>query len=114
MAAPLNTPVHIGPTEDGSALGIEWEDGHPSVYQPHRLRLACPCAGCVNEMTGQKMLTEAMVPDGIYPTAIHYVGRYALQFIWSDGHQTGIYPFDLLRSLCDCEDCSNARPTSGA
>lgn len=107
MATPENTPDHIGPTEDGSALRIEWKDGHESVYQPRRLRLSCPCAGCVDEMTGQRTLTSATVPDDVYPQAIHYVGRYALQFIWSDGHQTGFYTYDLLRSLCDCEICGS-------
>ncbi|MFB3073931.1 MAG: gamma-butyrobetaine hydroxylase-like domain-containing protein [Candidatus Methylomirabilales bacterium] len=33
------------------------------------------------------------------------VGRYALSFTWSDGHSTGIYSFDFLRSLCPCEIC---------
>ena len=61
----------------------------------------CPCAGCVDEMTGVRMLTEAMVPEGVYPLAIEYVGRYALQFYWSDGHSTGIYSFELLRRLAD-------------
>ncbi len=109
MATPATTPTHIGPTEDGSALRIEWEDGHESVFQSRALRLECPCAGCVDEMTGQRTLTRATVPEGVYPHAIHYVGRYALQFVWSDGHQTGIYPYDLLRSLCSCEGCASAK-----
>ena len=51
-------------------------------------------------------LTEAMVPSTVYPKEIHYVGRYALQFLWSDGHDTGLYSFDLLRGLCRCDACS--------
>jgi ATP-binding protein involved in chromosome partitioning len=42
-----------------------------------------------------------MVPEDVYPESIHYVGRYALQFMWSDGHSTGIYPFEFLRNLSD-------------
>ena len=41
--------------------------------------------------------------EGVYPTAIHYVGRYALQFVWSDGHSTGIYPFEYLRKKWDAD-----------
>ena len=100
------TPAEIAPTEDGTALRIRWEDGHVSVYEPRYLRLRCPCAGCVDELTGERMLTEGMVPEGIHPTRIQHMGRYALQFIWSDGHATGIYPFDYLRRLCPCEACS--------
>lgn len=105
MANPRTTPAHIGPTEDGSRLRIDWEDGHGSVYRPWALRMACPCAGCVDEFTGRRILTEEMVDEGVYPTAIEYVGRYALQFFWSDSHSTGLYPYDFLRSLCDCPIC---------
>jgi DUF971 family protein len=106
MAAPENQPTEIAPTEDGTALRISWGDGHESIYAPRRLRMLCPCAGCVDEMTGVRILTEAMVPAEVYPTAIHYVGRYALQFVWSDGHSTGFYTFELLRAACDCSDCA--------
>jgi len=92
-------PEEIGPTEDGASLRIEWKDGHVSVYEPRELRLLCPCAGCVDEMTGERILTPGMVPDDVHPTAIHYVGRYALQFVWSDGHSTGIYPYEYLRRV---------------
>ncbi len=99
MAAPRHTPSDIGPTADGSRLRILWEDGHESEFLPRRLRLMCPCAGCVDEMTGVRTLTPEMVSENVYPTAIHYIGRYALQFMWSDGHSTGLYPFEYLRRL---------------
>ena len=93
------TPEDIGPTEDGSALRIVWRDGAESVLAPRLLRIHCPCARCVDEMTGRRILRPEDVSEDVYPTAIHYVGRYALQFVWSDGHDTGIYPFDYLRDL---------------
>lgn len=105
MQTPATTPRDINPTEDGSALRIVWEDGHESVYLPFDLRMKCPCAGCVDESSGRRTLTEAMVASDVYPTAIEYVGRYALKFVWSDGHDTGFYSFDLLRGLCGCEEC---------
>jgi DUF971 family protein len=37
---------------------------------------------------------------------IEPVGSYALQLIWGDGHRTGIYTFDYLRQICECEECS--------
>ena len=94
-------PVSIGPTEDEARLRIQWKDGRTSEYEPRGLRLVCPCAGCVDEITGVRTLRPETVDEGIYPTAIHYVGRYALQFVWSDGHSTGIYTFDYLRRLAD-------------
>ena len=37
------------------------------------------------------------------------VGRYALQFLWSDSHDTGIFTFVLLRTLCQCDEHLAAR-----
>lgn len=102
------TPVYVGPTEDRQSLAIRWLDGHVSIYQPRYLRLQCPCAGCVEEMSGRPLLDPATVSEDVYPLEIRYVGRYALAFSWSDGHATGIYPFELLRSICRCEECLGA------
>jgi len=104
------TPLEVAPTEDEARLRIRWRDGHTSEYTPHYLRLRCPCAGCVEEMTGRPLLDPATIPDDVYPRGIQYMGRYALQFQWSDGHRTGIYPFDLLRALCPCDGCAPADP----
>ncbi len=32
---------------------------------------------------------------------LNIVGRYALNFRWSDGHETGIYSFQYLRDICE-------------
>jgi DUF971 family protein len=99
------TPLDVSPTEDASRLRIRWRDGHSSEFEPRFLRLRCPCAGCVEEMTGRPLLDPTTVAADVYPLAIRYVGRYALQFDWSDSHRTGIYPFDQLRRLCPCDRC---------
>ncbi len=101
-----NVPEEIGPTEDDSRLRIRWRDGHVSEFESRYLRLRCPCAGCVEEMTGRPILDPSTVSEEVYPEQIQYVGRYALRFDWSDGHRTGIYPFDSLRAMCPCERCS--------
>ena len=101
MSDPRTTPREVGPDAAGTRLRIVWGDGAETLHEPRALRLRCPCAACVDEMTGERMLTPAMVPLDVHPLAIHYVGRYALRFDWSDGHGTGIYPFDYLRRLGD-------------
>jgi DUF971 family protein len=55
-------------------------------------------------MTGIRTLRPDAIDEGVYPTAIHYVGRYALQFVWSDGHSTGIYSFEYLRDVAEAQD----------
>jgi DUF971 family protein len=103
-----STPREIG-QKGPRALGITWADGHASVYDVRRLRLACGCAECVDEWTGEGLLEDSSVPADVAPVRIQPVGRYAIQIAWSDGHETGIYPFRRLRELCDCAIC---RPTT--
>jgi DUF971 family protein len=92
-------PTYVGPNADATLLRIEWRDGETSEYAPRYLRLCCPCAGCIEEMTGRPLLDPARVPMEVHPTAIRFVGDYALQFDWSDGHGTGIYPWSYLRDI---------------
>ena len=95
------TPVEIGRANQYD-VKIRWQDGHESVYPARELRLACPCAGCVDEVTGQVRLNAASVAQNVHPVKIELVGRYAIAIHWSDGHNTGIYAFDRLRQLCPC------------
>ena len=88
----------VGPKE----LGITWKDGHRSIYPSELLREECPCAGCVDEITRVRKIKPGDIPSDIHPIQISPVGRYAIHILWSDGHDSGIYTFDHLRSLCPC------------
>jgi len=96
-----NRPPHaITRRDDG--LWIEWTAGAPERRVPARaLRLACPCAMCIEEMSGRPLLDPATVPEDIRPEAVHLVGAYALRVTWSDGHSTGIFPWQRLRALSE-------------
>ena len=85
--------------EGDSALRILWADDCVCRYSAAELRRACPCAQCVNEWTGQRTLKPEAVSDELTMADISIVGRYALNFRWSDGHETGIYSFRYLRDL---------------
>ena len=87
--------------EGEAALRITWADGRVCRFEAPALRRACPCAQCVNEWTGQRVLKPEAVPDDITIGDIAIVGRYALNFVWSDRHETGIYSFRYLRELCE-------------
>ena len=56
----------------------------------------CRCAGCVDEMTGVRTLDVNGVPKDIAITDMRLVGHYAVKFVFSDGHDTGIYSWDRL------------------
>jgi DUF971 family protein len=45
------------------------------------------------------------VPEDVKPVRIDPVGRYAIHIAWSDGHTSGIYSFEHLRSICPCPAC---------
>ena len=95
-------PVPVQLHQKGpQTLGISWSDGVESEYAVRDLRLNCRCAHCVDEWTAEKRLDPATVPMDVRPKKIEPVGRYAIRFVWSDGHDTGIYTFDLLRKLAN-------------
>ncbi|MCB1025896.1 MAG: DUF971 domain-containing protein, partial [Acidobacteria bacterium] len=76
-------------------------DGKESRYNAVELRRSCPCASCINEWTGEKMLKDESIPDAITISKTSIVGRYALNFQFSDGHETGIFSFRFLRDLSE-------------
>ena len=100
-------PVEI--SLEGSAIIIQWDDGHRSPY-PHRfLRLRCPCASCVEEMTGKPILDPNTIPEDVRAIDQMPVGNYGMQFLWDDTHYTGIYTYRTLRAGCTCIVCNQAR-----
>ncbi len=91
-------PLQI--TEESDAeISIVWSDDAETRHNAAELRRNCPCAGCVNEWTGEKMLKADSIADDINFSHISIVGRYALNFHFSDGHDTGIFTFKYLREL---------------
>jgi DUF971 family protein len=84
---------------DGLHLRLLWEDGLKSDTSAQHLRQQCPCAGCVDEWTNKRTLDASQVPASLRITQVQPVGNYALSFVFSDGHSTGIYPWKLLREL---------------
>lgn len=91
-------PVQIIEESD-SEVTMTWSDEVETRYDAVMLRRSCPCAGCVNEWTGERMLKDADVADDISIDRISVVGRYALNFHFSDGHDTGIFSFAYLRKI---------------
>ncbi len=85
--------------ESDSEISIAWSDETESKYKAPQLRKACPCAGCLNEWTGEKILNAELIKDDLSFSSISIVGRYALNFHFSDGHDTGIYSFQYLKEL---------------
>ena len=94
--ASAQPPEAIDLTERNE-IRILWPGGQEVTIPSKQLRDLCPCAGCVEEGTGRKILDPSTIPDDIRPLEIAPVGSYAIQIHWSDGHSTGLYTWDTLR-----------------
>ena len=90
-------PAQIDLVDQGRRIAIRWQDGLATEHTSFDLRARCPCASCVQEFTGEQLLQVEDVDLEVAATSVHKVGRYALQFQWSDGHSTGIYTYERLR-----------------
>lgn len=95
-------PVKLDLQLPEQMLRITWADNVTSEFQAGFLRRNCPCATCRSERdkpaTGLPILSARQAGD-IRVTGGDLVGNYAIQLHWSDGHNTGIYDFRLLREL---------------
>lgn len=83
----------------GRGIVVTWPDGREQDIDPAMLRRRCLCALCVDERTGMPVLDPASIPDDIYPSEISPMGNYAIAIQWSDGHDSSIYPYDVIAEL---------------
>jgi DUF971 family protein len=96
-------------------LVIDWNDGMRTAYTWAQLRAACPCAGCREEREKPPDPFRILKPSELQPVAavrMDRVGRYAYKIVWSDGHDTGIYTLEHLRSLCEHPEPIPTQPSS--
>ncbi len=114
MDSRSSIPTEITVSRERRQVRIRWQDGHESLYGFDLLRKECPCAVC-NDQRGKQaapaglgltVLSGPIVRAGdIQVTEVKPVGRYAINFVWSDGHDSGIYPYSFLREACPCPIC---------
>jgi len=84
---------------------ISWSDGQRRTYTTRELRDHCPCATCrekEKEPAAPAPLLQVLADADTIPltiTAMKPVGEYAYGIDFSDGHNSGIYTFDLLQSI---------------
>jgi len=114
---PRKKPVDIKvQVSSGAGVDILWNDQHRSHYDFTYLREFCPCAMCDDERRKKQELTAHSTgsPSAVLPLykprptarAAKAVGNYALQIDFTDGHTTGIYSYDYLRTICPCAECA--------
>lgn len=90
-----------------SSLRIGWADGHVCEIPLALLRRACPCATCRQEREAREKNPLHVMRSGEAESSTaegaELIGNYALRLRWMGGHDTGIYEWSFLRSLCTCQ-----------
>ena len=92
----------------GRELALAWADGHESYLPFDDLRSRCPCSVCRSHREAPPdplRIVKAPARGQIEIRRLVPVGAYAVQIVWSDGHDTGIYSFESLRNVCPCPAC---------
>ena len=96
----MNAPTRLEVI--GTELAILWDDGQEQYIPVEKLRAWSPSA----ETTGERDLlgrriggTDQKSYPGVTLRGWRVVGGYAVQFDFSDGHNTGLYAFDYLKRL---------------
>ena len=92
----VSNPIRITKS-DPRKIEIEWDDGRRTTLSATALRSLCPCAGCIDELSGIRRHDPASVPPDLVQVDVRLVGNYAIAIRFSDGHGTGIFPFAMLR-----------------
>jgi DUF971 family protein len=90
-----------------NGLTVVFGDGHSCFFANDELRRNCPCASCRDlRNAGEEAWPRDGAPATIQAVNAELVGNWGISFAWSDGHATGIFPFDSLRSWCEERELS--------
>ncbi|HEY5653705.1 MAG TPA: P-loop NTPase [Pontiella sp.] len=98
---------------DENTITLTWENGESATVSNTELRQACSCALCVDEMTRAPLLDPATVPVDIHAERVDVVGNYAVLVDWSDGHNTGFFPYSTIRKLAESSNSSCSAESCG-
>ena len=94
-------PVDLKLRMKAQELVVTWADGRRSVYPMAYLRAKCPCAQCRTHRgeQGPPAVVSAGPDEPVTVANAELAGNYAVRFVWSDGHDTGIYNYTYLRQI---------------
>jgi DUF971 family protein len=94
-------PSNIRALQAEQILEVTWADDRVDRLSYHTLRSQCPCAGCRDEWTGQRILDPGSIRPDLKLAGMENIGTYAVQIAWNDGHSSGLYTWELLWSIGD-------------
>jgi DUF971 family protein len=97
----IDPPSNIRALQADQVLEVAWPDGRVDLLPYHTIRSQCPCAGCRDEWTGERLLDPAAIRQDLKLVGMENIGTYAVQFAWNDGHSSGLYTWETLQSIGD-------------
>lgn len=89
-------PQNLRVLSNDGVLEVVWSPTETDRLPFRAIRIDCPCAACVNEFTGERILNPDTVPLDIRPSGVDFAGNYGLKIVWSDGHNSGIFTWERL------------------
>ncbi|MFT5575428.1 MAG: DUF971 family protein [Bermanella sp.] len=98
MSSPI-TPTGIELHQKSRELELIYANGEHARLSCEMLRVLSPSAEVQGHGPGQKVLQTGKINVNI--TSIKPVGNYAIQLVFSDGHESGIFSWKYLRELTD-------------
>jgi len=90
-------PAELHVYSEHKRLEVVWQDGAQSRFGYELLRVECPCADCKGHTPDQAQVITGKQDVGI--TDFIPVGNYAIQMVFDDGHDSGLFSWDYLRQL---------------
>ncbi len=94
-------PTAIRFVEDDHLLEITFSDDVTHEYRTEILRGYCPCAHCQGHGSMPHDWNELRREPEVLISDISQVGNYAICIAWEDGHNTGVYSFEILRQIAE-------------
>ncbi len=98
MATGNDVPTGVTLHRKSGELELDYADGESFRLSCEYLRVFSPSAEVRGHSPDQAVLQTGK--RGVHITAIKPVGNYALQLVFDDGHDTGLYAWDYLYALC--------------
>ena len=111
-----NPPIEVE-LDRARGLALRWADGTTAHFDFEELRRNCPCAECRGVREQGRRGRRG--PDRATAIDAKLIGAWGVSIRWSDGHDTGIYAWSILRAWAGLDRIVlssrvTTNPTSGS
>ena len=93
MAWPTDIQVH----DEGRRLDVIYDDGVTATLSAQKLRVNSPSAEVQGHSPSQRVVVTGK--GNVRVVDLKPIGNYAIQIVFDDGHNTGLFTWDYLREL---------------